>query len=195
MQDRMARPSMAAFQRFQEDTEEAGEQRQHVDAGAIGRKILELGPRFQAALKVSRLVKWERVMVVVVPLVTQFGEIMIDVANEIMTAQREKERAQQWSELMERLREEAAGIEIQATVRFNTACDEVRQWLRQRIKTFEDSQAKLNRQVEDLRAGVRRIDEVLNDQQQTRGSTQRARSRAEHRAPRSTRRSWHAGRG
>ena len=111
--------------------------------------------------KASRLVKWRGVMDTVGPLVVQLGGMLLDAADEIITAQRAKERAQRRSDLMAQLRQEAVKIESQAAVNFNAACDGLRQWLHQRITAFEEGQAGLKQRVDELHDGARRIDEVL----------------------------------
>ena len=115
------------------------------------------------AAKASRLVKWAGVMDTVGPLVVQLGGIVFETSDEIMTAQRAKEREQRRSALMGQLRQEAEKIEVQAATIFNAACEGLRRWLHERTMIFENGQAGTKRHVEELANGVRRINEALRD--------------------------------
>ena len=111
--------------------------------------------------KASRLVGWGCAMDTIGPLVGQLGDLVFDAADERTTAQRAKERAQRRSDLMEKLRQEAVKIENQATGDFDGACDELRQWLHERMAAFESEQATLKRRIDELREGAQQIAEVL----------------------------------
>ena len=113
------------------------------------------------AEKASRLVGWGNAMDKVGPLVVQLGDLLFEAADEITTAKRAQKRAQRRSDLMEQLRQETVKIENQATSDFDGACDELRQWLHQRITTFENEQAALKRRIGEIRAGAQRTATVL----------------------------------
>ena len=169
VQERMARPSMAGIRGLQEETGD-DDVEQHSDevVKRISKRILGSGPKLGEALQsagkaaaASRLVKWGRAVNDVGPLVEQLGDIVFETVDEIFAAQRAKERARERANLMEELRQETIKIEQEAAVAFNGACDGFRQWLHDRISSFQDEQTKLKRRIEELHDGARRIDQVL----------------------------------
>ena len=207
VRERMARPSLAGFRGLREDAE----QRKHVDAKKISKRLLGFGPELRKALdayarselgidlktaadrlqkietsgetikdfikaqgrkasfgsvahaeKASRIVTWGRVIDAVGPLVVQLGDLLFEGAEDIMTAQRAKEKAQRRSNLIEQLRQETVKIEKQAAANFDVACNGLRQWLHERILTFENEEAVLKGRIDELRDGAQRIAEVLD---------------------------------
>ena len=171
VQARMARPSMAAIRRLHENADDDGaQQRPDAVAKKIGKRILGFGPKLGEAFRTaghadraSRLVRWGRVIDTVGPLVEQLGDMVFETVDEIIAAQRAKERAQRRSNLMEQLRQETIKIEKEAAATFNEACDGLRQWLHDRIAALEDERTRLKQRIGEIQDGARRIDEVLQD--------------------------------
>ena len=168
-QERMARPSMAGVRGLYEDAgAEDAEERPNEVAKKIGKRILGFGPKLGEALQnagngdaASQLVTWGRVLNTVGPLLEQLGDMVFETADEIIAAQRAKERARERANLTEQLRQETIKIEQEAAAAFNAACDGLRQWLHDRMSSFQDEQTELKRRIEKLRDGARRIDQVL----------------------------------
>lgn len=126
-----------------------------------GRKAMFRGSNH--ADKASRLVKWGRVIDEVGPLVEQLGGALLEVADEVMTAQRAEEMAQQRQKLREKLRLEAQKLEREAIGDFKVHCDGLRKWLQDRVASFDKGKSELDGRIQEFLDFAGRIDEVLQE--------------------------------
>lgn len=113
------------------------------------------------ANRASRFVRWTRIVDIVGPLAEQLGGVLLEVASEFMTAKQAEGKAQKRALLRQQLRAEAQKIEEEAAELFNTYCDGLRQWIRERDAAINDTILELDTQLKSIETGHERVDELL----------------------------------
>lgn len=113
------------------------------------------------AKKASQFVRWANVLEAVGPMVEQLGGVLADFADELMTAKRAEERAQQRNEIRRQLRVEAEKLEEAAAADFDSTCGGLRQWLSERLTTIISGREALSEQMKNIRATIAALDELI----------------------------------
>ncbi len=115
------------------------------------------------AKKASQFVKWANVLDAVGPIVEQLGSALLEVAGEVMSAKRAKEREQLRLELRPKLRSEAEKLKEDAVVDFDSTCNGLRQWLSERLTAIESCRRSLSEQLDTFTIAAASLKELIEE--------------------------------